>query len=71
MEFIRETSKEEQIDERLLSHMARCCEGLTLSNDRKRENWVQCLEPYLSKVESEKKEKMVETISISIKYQRM
>ena len=45
LEFIRETSKEEQIDERLLSHMARCCEGLTLSNDRKRENWVQCLEP--------------------------
>ena len=64
LEFIRETSKEEQIDERLLSHMARCCEGLTLSNDRKRENWVQCLEPYLSKVESEKKEKMVETIYV-------
>ena len=36
LEFIRETSKEEQIDERLLSHMARCCEGLTLSNDRKK-----------------------------------
>lgn len=64
LEFIRETSKEEQIDERLLSHMARCCEGLTLSNDRKRENWVQCLEPYLSKMESEKKEKMVETIYV-------
>ena len=64
LEFIRETSKEEQIDERLLSHMARCCEGLTLSNDRKRENWVQCLEPYLSKVESEMKEKMVETIYV-------
>jgi len=64
LEFIRETSKEEQIDERLLSHMARCCEGLTLSNDRKRENWVQCLEPYLSKIESEKKEKIIETVYV-------
>ena len=48
--FIQEqiSSSDSSIDERLLAHISKCCEGLTLSNNRKREDWVQCLAPYLS-----------------------
>jgi elongation factor 3 len=52
------------IDERLLAHMSKCCEGLTLSNNRKREDWVQCLAPYLSKLSNEVLEKIVESVYV-------
>ncbi len=36
-----------EIVPKLFIHMASCCEGLVQSNNRKREDWNQCLEPYL------------------------
>ena len=51
LKYCIEKSCEEEdfpsIDSRLLDHMANCCEGLILSNNRKREDWEQCLKPYL------------------------
>ena len=38
------------IDARLLNHMAYCCEGLVLSNNRKREDWEKCVAPYLQDI---------------------
>ena len=31
----------------LYMHMAMCCEGLVLSNDRNYDNWSKCIQPYL------------------------
>lgn len=31
----------------LYMHMALCCEGLVLSNDRNYDNWSKCIQPYL------------------------
>jgi len=38
------------IPNELLHHMAFCCESLVQSNNRKYDDWKQCLEPYLSGV---------------------
>jgi len=64
--FIKEqiSSSGSSIDERLLSHMSRCCEGLTLSNNRKREDWEQCLAPYLSTLSKDVLEKIVESVYV-------
>ena len=29
------------------NHIGKCCEGLTLSNNRKYEDWEACIKPYL------------------------
>ena len=64
--FIKEhiSSSDSSIDERLLSHMSRCCEGLTLSNNRKREDWEQCLAPYLSTLSKDVLKKIVESVYV-------
>lgn len=36
-----------EIDPKLFIHMASCCVGLVQSNNRKREDWDQCVVPYL------------------------
>jgi elongation factor 3 len=38
------------IPNELLHHMAFCCESLVQSNNRKYDDWKQCMEPYLSGV---------------------
>ena len=38
-----------EIVPKLFIHMASCCEGLVQSNNRKREDWNQCLEPIFKK----------------------
>jgi elongation factor 3 len=38
------------IPDELLHHMAFCCEGLVQSNNRKYDDWKQCIEPYLNGV---------------------
>lgn len=43
-------------------HMASCCEGLVQSNNRKREDWEQCLAPYLEGTPSEATTKIIDGV---------
>ena len=48
-QFIKQTCETNMItlNMELYMHMALCCEGLVLSNDRSYDNWSQCINPYL------------------------
>jgi elongation factor 3 len=36
------------VEDIILTHISKCCEGLVLSNNRKHEDWSQCITPYLN-----------------------
>ena len=42
-------------------HISKCCEGLVLANNRKYEDWKQCIAPYLN---GENSEKIVENVHV-------
>ena len=52
------------IDSRLLDHMANCCEGLVLSNNRKRDDWEQCLKPYLEGINGANDETITSVVNL-------
>ena len=51
---IKKHSSELEIEDIILTHISKCCEGLVLSNNRKYNDWEQCILPYLK----EKKKKL-------------
>ena len=44
---IKKHSSELEIEDIILTHISKCCEGLVLSNNRKYNDWEQCILPYL------------------------
>ena len=47
-----------------LNHIGKCCEGLTLSNNRKYEDWDACITPYIQISDVDKVKTIVEKVHI-------
>ena len=47
-----------------LDHIGKCCEGLTLSNNRKYEDWDACITPYIQISDVDKVKTIVEKVHI-------
>ena len=60
-ECVKTTCAKEMITvlDSICTHISKCCEGLVLANNRKYDDWKQCIAPYLS---GENVEKVVEHV---------
>ena len=60
-ECIKKYSSELEVEDIILTHISKCCEGLVLSNNRKYNDWEQCILPYL-KGEAEEIKKIIDQV---------
>ena len=60
-ECIKKYSTELEVEDIILTHISKCCEGLVLSNNRKYNDWEQCILPYL-KGEAEEIKKIIDQV---------
>ena len=51
-------------DNLTFEHIGKCCEGLTLSNNRKYEDWEACIQPYLQISDTEKAKTIVDKVHV-------
>ena len=53
-------------DDIIYSHISKCCEGLVLANNRKHEDWLQCIFPYIQGNDDQKNEIVNEVHKLGI-----
>ena len=60
------TDKNIGSDDIIYSHISKCCEGLVLANNRKHEDWLQCIFPYIQGNDDQKNEIVNEVHKLGI-----